>query len=55
MSREYPTRPVVGVGAVVFVAAGADRPGIVLTTRRYPPLAGEWSLPGGAVEVGETL
>jgi ADP-ribose pyrophosphatase YjhB (NUDIX family) len=52
--REYPARPVVGVGAVVFVEAGADR-GVVLIKRRYPPLAGEWSLPGGVVEVGETL
>jgi 8-oxo-dGTP diphosphatase len=64
-SREYPSRPVVGVGAVVMVrpadrsavgidAAGPDR-GVVLIRRRYEPLAGEWSLPGGAVEVGETL
>ncbi len=63
--REYPTRPVVGVGAVVIVCA-ADRemlgiatdvpaPGVVLVKRRFEPLAGQWSLPGGAVEVGETL
>jgi ADP-ribose pyrophosphatase YjhB (NUDIX family) len=63
--REYPRRPVVGVGAVVFVAA-ADRqrigleppgpdPGVVLIRRRFEPLAGEWSLPGGTVAVGETL
>ena len=63
--REYPVRPVVGVGAVVLVAA-ADRErlgidgagsevGVVLIKRRFAPLAGEWSLPGGAVEVGETL
>jgi 8-oxo-dGTP diphosphatase len=63
--REYPQRPVVGVGAVVVVRAGdlatlgirADGPvvGVVLVKRRFEPLAGQWSLPGGAIEVGETL
>lgn len=57
--REYPARPIVGVGAVVLVpleregADGGD--GVVLVRRRFPPLQGEWSLPGGTVEVGETL
>ena len=63
--REYPARPVVGVGAVVVVTAdergaiggdaGGPDLGVVLIKRRFEPLAGEWSLPGGAVEVGETL
>ena len=64
--REYPSRPVVGVGAVIVVrpgdraVAGLPVPvpnpfGVVLIKRRFEPLAGEWSLPGGAVEVGETL
>ncbi len=48
--RRYPDRPFVGVGAVIV---DGDR--VVLIKRRYEPLAGEWSLPGGAVEVGETL
>jgi 8-oxo-dGTP diphosphatase len=48
--REYPTRPIVGVGAVILAPAG-----VVLVKRRYEPLAGQWSLPGGAVEVGEPL
>jgi 8-oxo-dGTP diphosphatase len=63
--REYPSRPVVGVGAVVLVDA-VDREmlgitgagpsqGVVLIKRRFEPLAGQWSLPGGSVEVGETL
>ena len=62
--RQYPDRPVVGVGAVVYVTGAeaarlgvADPPerGVVLIKRRYEPLAGQWSLPGGTVDVGETL
>ncbi len=49
-NRSYPARPVVGVGAVVFVDGR-----IVLVKRAHEPLQGEWNLPGGAVEVGETL
>ena len=51
MDREYPTRPVVGVGAVIVTPAGE----VVLVRRGGEPLAGAWSLPGGAVETGETL
>ena len=49
-SRRYPERPIVGVGAVI-VQDGK----VVLIRRRYEPLQGQWSLPGGGVEVGETL
>jgi len=49
-SRAYPDRPFVGVGAVI-VHQGR----VVLIRRRFEPLAGQWSLPGGAVDVGETL
>lgn len=49
--RLYPDRPVVGVGAVVITDQGQ----IVLIRRRYEPLAGRWSLPGGMLELGETL
>ena len=49
-TRESPTRPIIGVGGVVFLDGR-----VVLVKRRYEPLAGQWSLPGGAVEVGETL
>jgi 8-oxo-dGTP diphosphatase len=49
-SRQYPERPIVGVGAVI-VQDGK----IVLIRRRYEPLAGQWSLPGGTLELGETL
>ena len=49
-TRRYPARPIVGVGGVVFMDGR-----VVLVKRRHEPLAGQWSLPGGAVEVGETL
>ena len=49
MSREYPARPLVGIGIVVL------RPDAVLLVRRgNPPNAGAWSLPGGTQELGET-
>ncbi len=48
--RLYPARPIVGVGGVVL----ADGK-VVLVRRRFEPLAGQWSLPGGALEVGEPL
>ena len=50
MNREYPDRPVVGVGAVVVEGNRA-----LLIRRGNEPLKGEWSIPGGAVELGETL
>jgi 8-oxo-dGTP diphosphatase len=48
--REYPEAPIVGVGAVVI-----DGTRVLLVRRANEPLKGEWSLPGGALEVGETL
>ena len=48
--RKYPDRPIVGVGAVIV---DGDR--MLLVKRAHEPLKGEWSLPGGAVEVGESL
>ncbi len=49
-AREYPERPIVGVGAVIF-----DEDRVLLVQRGHAPMQGEWSLPGGALEVGETL
>src|ERR1700730_9733573 len=48
--RIYPDRPIVGVGAVIFLDSN-----VLLVKRAHEPLKGEWSLPGGAVDVGETL
>lgn len=48
--REYPERPIVGVGAVII-----DSGRVLLVRRGHAPLKGEWSVPGGALEVGETL
>jgi 8-oxo-dGTP diphosphatase len=48
--REFPARPIVGVGAVVL---DGDR--VLLVRRANEPLKGEWSVPGGAVDAGETL
>ena len=49
-TREYPDRPIIGVGAVIV-----DQGRVLLVKRGTPPLLGEWSLPGGVVELGETL
>ena len=48
--REYPSRPLVGVGALI-----ADSGRIVLIRRGSLPSLGEWSIPGGLVKIGETL
>jgi ADP-ribose pyrophosphatase YjhB (NUDIX family) len=50
VNREFPDAPVVGVGAVVL-----DAGRVLLVRRGRPPLKGEWSIPGGALELGETL
>jgi 8-oxo-dGTP diphosphatase len=49
-SREYPERPLVGVGGVVIEGDRA-----LLIRRASEPLRGEWSIPGGMLELGETL
>ena len=50
MKREYPDSPLVGVGAVVI-----EEGRVLLVKRGHPPLVGEWSIPGGVLELGETL
>src|SRR5262249_568526 len=49
-SKEYPERPVVGVGGVVI-----EDGRVVLIRRGGEPLKGQWSIPGGTLECGETL
>jgi 8-oxo-dGTP diphosphatase len=49
-NRRHPDRPIVAVGAVIF-----DGRRVLLVQRGQEPLRGAWSLPGGAVEIGETL
>src|SRR5258707_15688937 len=48
--REYPERPLVGVGGVII-----DQGRALLIRRGSEPLLGEWSIPGGTLELGETL
>jgi 8-oxo-dGTP diphosphatase len=50
MKREYPDAPLVGVGAIII---DGDR--VALVKRGHAPLQGKWSIPGGVLEVGETL
>jgi mutator protein MutT len=50
MQREFPLAPLVGVGAVI-VCTGR----VLLVRRGSEPMKGRWSLPGGLVELGETL
>lgn len=48
--RRYPPRPILGVGALIL-----DGDAILLVQRGKEPLRGYWTIPGGAVETGETL
>ncbi len=48
--RKHPGRPLVGVGAVVF-----NGDSVLLVRRGKEPRAGQWSLPGGAQKLGETV
>lgn len=50
MNREYPDRPIVGVGAVIVEEGRA-----VVVKRNTEPLKGQWSIPGGMLELGEKL
>ena len=48
--REYPERPIVGVGGVLIEGGKA-----LLIKRGSEPLLGQWSIPGGTLELGETI
>lgn len=51
VSRRYPAAPLVGVGVVVLNIQGE----VLLARRGNPPRAGEWSIPGGMIDLGERL
>jgi 8-oxo-dGTP diphosphatase len=50
MKRSYPEQPILGVGAVIV-----DGGRVLLVRRATEPLKGEWSVPGGVLELGEKL
>ena len=50
LQREFPEAPIVGVGAVVV-----DQGRVLLVQRGHEPFKGKWSLPGGMLELGESL
>ncbi|MEN6438402.1 MAG: NUDIX hydrolase [Syntrophobacter sp.] len=50
MNRRYPEMPLAGVGAIIF--RGDE---VLLVKRGNPPSSGKWSIPGGLVELGESL
>lgn len=50
MGREFPIHPIVGVGAIIL-----KEDEVLLIKRGTPPSKGNWSIPGGGVELGESL
>jgi 8-oxo-dGTP diphosphatase len=50
MKREFPEHPLVGVGAIIIENAK-----VLLVKRAHPPIQGQWSIPGGVLEVGELV
>lgn len=50
MRREYPKQPLVGVGALII-----HQRRVALIKRGHAPLLGEWSIPGGMLELGESV
>ncbi len=50
MTREYPDRPLIGAGAIII-----EGQRVVLVKRAHPPIQGQWSIPGGVLEVGELI
>jgi 8-oxo-dGTP diphosphatase len=54
MQREFPSTPLVGVGAVIIENSIEDSR-VLLVKRAHPPLQAQWSIPGGVLEVGELV
>jgi 8-oxo-dGTP diphosphatase len=55
MPREFPEHPLIGVGAIIIEPGQKKDNRIVLVKRAHPPIQGQWSIPGGVLEVGELL
>ena len=55
MPRRYPDAPVVAVGVLLLDRTSDGRDHVLLVQRKQPPQAGRWTVPGGKVELGETL
>jgi 8-oxo-dGTP diphosphatase len=59
MQREFPKQPLVGAGAIIIDPdIEHDREGrarVLLVKRNHPPIQGQWSIPGGVLEVGELV
>jgi ADP-ribose pyrophosphatase YjhB (NUDIX family) len=53
--RDYPQRPILGVAAVILRRGPGALDEVLLVKRGNPPSAGQWSVPGGAVKLGETV
>lgn len=50
MDREYPQRPIAGVGVILY-----EKGKVLIIKRAFEPSSNRWSIPGGAVELGETV
>jgi 8-oxo-dGTP diphosphatase len=50
MKREFPEQPIIGVGAIIIQDGR-----VLLVKRAHPPIEGQWSIPGGALEIGELV
>jgi 8-oxo-dGTP diphosphatase len=55
MKREFPESPLVGVGAIIIDIDRDRGSRVVLVKRGHPPIQGQWSIPGGVLEVGEMV
>src|SRR3954468_17061434 len=50
IQREFPEVPLVGVGSIII-----EDERVLLVKRAHPPIQGQWSIPGGGLEVGEMV
>lgn len=55
MKREFPDHPLIGVGAVIVEKDRTGNDRVLLVKRAHPPIQGQWSIPGGVLEVGELV